>query len=191
MYAVVLIRSASTRCFYICNEYHNIIMFSWRSKKKTIMWISLLSGANRDMDKMFCLDSKLTVLFVFLYWKLCCGYTHNNCLSKAILMSAYMRNKNTVCLDINPSQLSGVLIEKDQVPVFNLHNCIASPYNSACTNSNNALFIDVTNCSVLQHRCDIIDFGQTLLSEMCKMRYLTGKTSILLQISRVFLMFRS
>ena len=62
---------------------------------------------------------------------------------------------------------------------------------SACTNSNNALFIDVTNFSVLQHRCDVIDVGQTLLSEMCKMRYLTGKTSILLQISRVFLMFRS
>ena len=63
--------------------------------------------------------------------------------------------------------------------------------NSACTNSNNALFIDVTNFSVLQLRCDVIDFGQTLLSEMCKMRYLTGKTSILLQTSRVFLMFRS
>ena len=47
--------------------------------------------------------------------------------------------------------------------------------NSACTNSSNALFIDVTNFSVLQHRCDVIDFGQTLLSEMCKMRYLTGK----------------
>ena len=58
---------------------------------------------------------------------------------------------------------------------------------SAYTNSNNALFIDVTNFSILQHRCDVIDFGQTLLYEMCKMRYLTGKSSILLQISRVFL----
>ena len=64
-------------------------------------------------------------------------------------------------------------------------------YYSPYTNSNNALFIDVTNFSILQHRCDVIDFGQTLLYEMCKMRYLTGKTSILLQISRVFLMFRS
>ena len=63
--------------------------------------------------------------------------------------------------------------------------------NSAYTNSNNALFIDVTNFSILQHRCDVIDFGQTLLYEMCLMRYLTGKTGILLQISRVFLMFRS
>ena len=63
--------------------------------------------------------------------------------------------------------------------------------NSAYTNSNNALFIDVTNFSILQHRCDVIDFGQTLLYEMCLMRYLTGKTSLLLQISRVFLMFRS
>ena len=62
---------------------------------------------------------------------------------------------------------------------------------SAYTNSNNTLFIDVTNFSILQHRCDVIDFGQTLLYEMCVMRYLIGKTSILLQISRVFLMFRS
>ena len=60
--------------------------------------------------------------------------------------------------------------------------------NSAYTNSNNALIIDVTNFSILQHRCDVIDFGQTLVYEM---RYLTGKTSILLQISQVFLMFRS
>ena len=39
--------------------------------------------------------------------------------------------------------------------------------NSAYTNSNIALFIDVTNFSILQHRCDVIDFGQTLLYEMC------------------------
>ena len=32
---------------------------------------------------------------------------------------------------------------------------------------------------------------KTLVYEICIMRYLTGKTSILLQISRVFLMFRS
>ena len=63
--------------------------------------------------------------------------------------------------------------------------------NSAYTNSNNALIIDVTYFSILQHRCDVIDFGQTLVYEMCIMRYLTDKTSILLQISRVFLMFRS
>ena len=56
-------------------------------------------------------------------------------------------------------------------------------WNSIYTNSNNALFIDVTNFSILQHRCDVIDFGQTLMYEMCVMRYLTGKTSILLQIS--------
>ena len=61
-------------------------------------------------------------------------------------------------------------------------------HKSAYTNSNNALIIDVTNFSILQHRCDVIDFGQTLVYEM---RYLTGKTSILLQISQVFLMFRS
>ena len=55
--------------------------------------------------------------------------------------------------------------------------------NSAYTNSNNTLFIDVTNFSILQHRCDVIDFGQTLMYEMCVMRYLTGKTSTLLQMS--------
>ena len=38
---------------------------------------------------------------------------------------------------------------------------------STYTNSNNALFINVTNFSILQHRCDIIDFGQTLLYKMC------------------------
>ena len=61
--------------------------------------------------------------------------------------------------------------------------------NSAYTNSNNTLFIDVTNFSILQHRCDVIDFGQTLMYEMCVMRYLTCKTSTLLQMSRVFLKF--
>ena len=68
---------------------------------------------------------------------------------------------------------------------------IKQALNSAYTNSNNALIIEVTNFSILQHRCDVIDFGQTLMYEMCIMRYLTGKTSILLQISWVFLMFRS